>query len=86
MRDHEVRPPLSSLIQADCNSTLFWAGSTYAPSFTVDGQDGDKVNIQDFLQEAFLRAIGKLSDAVGDLDSVIGIEVNSLTQYLWVRG
>ena len=34
------------------------------------------MNVQEFLQEAFLHAIGKLSDAVGDLDSVIGIEVS----------
>lgn len=56
-------------------STLFWGGSTFAPSFMVDGQAGRKVNVQEYLQEAFLRAIEKLANAVGDLDSVLGIEV-----------
>lgn len=42
----------------------------------VDGEDG-KVNIQDYLQEAFLRAIEKLNEAVGDLDGVLGIEVRT---------
>jgi len=58
------------------SSTLFWGGSTYAPSFIVDGQDGGKVNIQEYLQEAFLRAVEKLHEAVGDLDGVLGIEVS----------
>lgn len=57
------------------SSTLFWGGSTFAPSFKIDGQAGHKVNIQEYLQEAFLRAIEKLANTVGDLDSVLGIEV-----------
>jgi hypothetical protein len=55
---------------------LFWGGSTYAPSFIVDGQNGGKVNIQEYLQEAFLSAVEKLNEAVGDLDGVLGIEVS----------
>lgn len=58
-------------------STLFWAGSTYAPSFIVDGQSGGKVNIQEYLQEAFLSSVQKLNEAVGDLDGVLGIEVSA---------
>ena len=60
-------------------STLFWAGSTYAPSFMVDGQADGKVNIQEYLQAAFLGSIQKLNEAVGDLDGVLGIEVSCLS-------
>jgi hypothetical protein len=60
-------------------STLFWAGSTLAPSFMVDGQGGGRVNIQEYLQEAFLGSIQKLNEAVGDLDGVLGIEVSFLS-------
>ena len=42
----------------------------------VDGQNGGKVNIQEYLQEAFLAAVEKLNEAVGDLDGVLGIEVS----------
>jgi hypothetical protein len=41
----------------------------------IKGQSGSQVNIQDYLQEAFLCAVEKLNAAVGDLDSVLGIEV-----------
>jgi hypothetical protein len=41
----------------------------------VKGQKGGQVNIQDYLQEAFLGAVEKLQSAVGDLDGVLGIEV-----------
>ena len=60
---------------------MFWGGSTYAPSFIVDGQNGGKVNIQEYLQEAFLAAVEKLNEAVGDLDGVLGIEVSRHVDY-----
>jgi hypothetical protein len=45
----------------------------------VDGQEGGRVNIQEYLQEAFLGSIQKLNEAVGDLDGVLGIEVSFLS-------
>ena len=34
-------------------------------------------NIQAFLQDHFFAAVGKLVEAVGELDSVLGIEVGA---------
>jgi hypothetical protein len=61
----------------DCradSSTFFWGGETYAPKLKVKTPNGEK-NIQPFLQDAFLGAVEKLVGAVGDLDTVLGIEV-----------
>ncbi len=73
---HEVRSysyPRTTLIS---RSTLFWGGATFAPSLTVPGSKGGKaVNIQQYLQDAFLVAFSKLTDSVGDVDSVMGFEV-----------
>lgn len=55
-------------------STLFWGGETFAPSLKV-GPKG--INIQTYLQDAFLAMWGKILDAVGDLDTVMGFEVSS---------
>jgi hypothetical protein len=62
-------------ILADAFSTLFWGGETFAPSLIVSDVNGKKANIQHVLQGAFLAAVEKLVQAVGDLDSVIGFEV-----------
>ncbi|WWD20684.1 hypothetical protein CI109_105160 [Kwoniella shandongensis] len=59
-------------------NTLFWAGETFAPSLKVPAtRNGVKksVNIQTFLQDAFLGAFEKLVEAVGDLDTVMGFEL-----------
>jgi len=55
-------------------STFFWGGATFAPKLKVKTAKGEQ-NIQAFLQDHFFGAVGKLMDAVGDLDSVLGIEV-----------
>jgi hypothetical protein len=75
--DYEVSVPAKTPLSETDGSTLFWAGSTYAPSFIVDGPSGGKVNIQEYLQGAFLSAVQKLNEAVGDLDGVLGIEVSA---------
>lgn len=56
-------------------STLFWAGKTFAPTLNVRTHDGETVNIQAYLQEAFLKMTDKLVDSVGDLPGVLGFEV-----------
>ena len=56
-------------------STFFWGGETFAPKLKVKTPQGAK-NIQSFLQDAFLGAVEKLVDAVGDLDTVLGVEVS----------
>lgn len=66
------------LVRADQRSTLFWGGSTFAPSFTIPiSEGGKKVNIQAYLQNAFLAAVEKLVEAVGDVDTVMGFEVGT---------
>lgn len=54
------------------HSTFFWGGETFAPSLKV-GPKG--INIQTYLQDAFLGMWGKVLDAVCDLDTVLGFEV-----------
>ena len=41
--------------------------------------EGKKVNIQQYLQDAFVGAYEKLIEALGDLDSVMGFEVFPLS-------
>lgn len=54
-------------------NTLFWGGETFAPTLKV-GPKG--INIQSYLQDAFLGAYDQLVQAVGDLDTVMGFEVS----------
>ncbi|WVR08558.1 hypothetical protein IAU60_005613 [Kwoniella sp. DSM 27419] len=60
-------------------NTLFWAGESFAPALTTLATTADgkrkKVNVQNFLQDAFLSMFGRLVDAVGDLDTVLGFEL-----------
>lgn len=60
-------------------STFFWGGETFAPSHKV-GPKG--VNIQTYLQTAFLNMWGKILDTVGDLDTVMGFEVGLAELFL----
>lgn len=62
-------------------NTLFWGGETFAPQHKV-GPKG--INIQSYLQDAFLRAWEKIVDAIGDLDTVMGFEVGICEQTYWV--
>lgn len=50
------------------------------PSLTVLSEDkaGKAVNIQWYLQDAFLAAVAKLVETVNDIESVMGFEVNHL--------
>ncbi|TIB98826.1 glycoside hydrolase [Wallemia mellicola] len=54
--EHGVWPSGYQKNSAATLSTLFWGGSTFAPSFVIDGK-----NIQDILQEAYLNAFAELS-------------------------
>ncbi|GMK54726.1 hypothetical protein CspeluHIS016_0113120 [Cutaneotrichosporon spelunceum] len=53
-------------------NTFFWGGETFAPSLKV-GPKG--VNIQTFLQDAFLAMWSKVLDTVGDLETVMGFQM-----------
>ena len=53
----------------------------FAPSMMI--QDGNsKVNIQTYLQDAFLKAFERLIDAVGDVETVLGFEVSLIAEAL----
>nr|XP_019051096.1 cytoplasmic protein [Kwoniella bestiolae CBS 10118]OCF30026.1 cytoplasmic protein [Kwoniella bestiolae CBS 10118] len=60
-------------------NTLFWGGETFAPSLKVPTTTSNgrttKVNIQTYLQDAFLKMFERLVDAVGDVGSVMGFEL-----------
>ena len=57
-------------------STCFWAGDIFAPKLLVKNQHNQEVPIQQFLQTAFLDMWDMVVRAIGDLDSVIGIQVS----------
>ncbi|KAK6906628.1 cytoplasmic protein [Kwoniella mangroviensis CBS 8886] len=60
-------------------NTLFWGGETFAPSLKVPATTSDgktkKVNIETYLQDAFLKMFERLVDAVEDVRSVLGFEL-----------
>ncbi|KAF5343043.1 hypothetical protein D9758_011120 [Tetrapyrgos nigripes] len=56
-------------------ATCFWGGETFAPKLMIKGTDGMVVNVQQFLQNAFLNMFERVVEAVGDLDGVIGFEM-----------
>jgi hypothetical protein len=49
--------------------TLFWAGKHYAPNLLIDG-----VNIQDYLQDHYLKAMQQLAMRLKDLPNVVGYD------------
>lgn len=53
--------------------TLFWAGERFAPKFVVDNEDGNKVNIQTYLQTHYINALAELLRHLKGLDNVVGI-------------
>ncbi|KIK68366.1 glycoside hydrolase family 5 protein [Collybiopsis luxurians FD-317 M1] len=62
-------------LAASSMSTCFWAGNAFAPKLLINGQKGQKVPIQEFLQNAYLDMTKVLVKAVGDLEGVIGFEM-----------
>jgi len=52
--------------------TLFWAGERFAPQFMVD-DEGQKVNIQSYLQNHYINAMAELLKALQGLDNIVGI-------------
>ncbi|KAG8879270.1 hypothetical protein FRB97_001800 [Tulasnella sp. 331] len=55
-------------------NTVFWAGRTFAPKLLVQ-RKGEKVNIQDFLQDSLLDSYDWLVKGLAGLDSVVGFEM-----------
>ena len=79
--NHEVLQPftlpsLATLTHFIFISTCFWAGDIFAPKLLVKNQHNQEVPIQQFLQTAFLDMWDMVVRAIGDLDSVIGIQVS----------
>ena len=63
-------------------NTLFWAGSVFAPQLCLlrdtEGRildEKDAINIQHFLQNAYVEAYGQLVDALASCPALIGIEL-----------
>ncbi|KAG8960324.1 hypothetical protein FRC05_006980 [Tulasnella sp. 425] len=54
-------------------NTLFWAGETFAPKVLVD-RNGEKVNVQTFLQDAFLDCYDRLVTGLKGVDGIVGFE------------
>lgn len=60
-------------LAASTMNTVFWGGEVFAPKLKIGGERG--VNVQVFLQDAFLNAWEALVDAVADVEAVVGFEV-----------
>ncbi|TFK69843.1 glycoside hydrolase [Pluteus cervinus] len=62
-------------LAASTMATCFWGGDMFAPKLLVDDQHGEKVPIQHFLQNCFLKSYEQLARAVGDLPGVCGFQM-----------
>lgn len=51
-------------------NTLFWGGKMFAPGWEVEGE-----NVQDWLQERYLRMVRRVVEAVDGVQGVLGFEV-----------
>ena len=58
-------------------ATLFWGGKTFAPSKMISLND-KLVNIQDVLQDCYIKSFSILAKTLRDCSSVIGFEVSCL--------
>ncbi|KAK7442010.1 hypothetical protein VKT23_016287 [Stygiomarasmius scandens] len=56
-------------------ATCFWGGETFAPKLMIKDTDGTPVNVQQFLQNAFLNMFEVVVKAVGDLEGVLGLQM-----------
>lgn len=67
-------------LAASTMATLFWAGDALAPQLKcrrtpIGGQAGSEhVSIQEYLQDSFVEAFGKLADELVDLEACLGFE------------
>lgn len=62
-------------LAASTMNTLFWAGETFAPKLLIERKDGEKVNVQTFLQDALLDCFEWLVKGLEGVESVMGYEV-----------
>lgn len=63
-------------------NTLFWAGSVFAPNMCLlrdtagkSVSEPEALNIQHFLQNAYIEAYGQLIDALVGCEALVGVEV-----------
>lgn len=57
------------------NSTLFWAGDTFAPKLKIKTKSGQELPVQQYLQGAFFDMFDVVAKKLGNLDGVLGFEV-----------
>lgn len=75
-----VWPSGNQKLAASTMATLFWAGEALAPKLTClraslyGNGPGERVSIQQFLQDACIEAFGRLADEVGSLEACLGFE------------
>jgi hypothetical protein len=53
--------------------TLFWGGERFAPQFMVEDVNGQKINIQNYLQSHYINAMAELMRHLKGLENVVGI-------------
>lgn len=62
-------------LAASTMATLFWAGDALAPKLRFRPRRGEEeVSIQEFLQNAYIEAFGRLADELTGLEACIGFE------------
>jgi hypothetical protein len=54
--------------------TCFWAGDTFAPQLLIKANDGAKLPVQQYLQDAFLDMWEKVIETLADLEAIAGFQ------------
>ncbi len=55
--------------------TLFYAGRDFAPKLLIeDEQSGQKVNVQDYFQDHFIRSMGQIAQRLKEMPHVFGFD------------
>jgi hypothetical protein len=71
-------------LAASTMSTLFWAGRTFGPDLMLQ-RNGKAVNVQTFLQDAFLACYDWLAAGLKGLPGISGFEVSYCSIYPFVH-
>ncbi|KAG8923855.1 hypothetical protein FRC02_010851 [Tulasnella sp. 418] len=61
-------------LAASTMATCFWGGEVFTPKLMVD-RNGEKVNVQTYLQDAYMDCFDYLLKNLADLEGIMGFEI-----------